>query len=213
MVIAILRGGKNEKIRASHCDTLSTYGIMADTDPHRIRLVMDHLITEEYLGLEGDEYPVLVLRPRYREAFGEDKAIKMMLPEEKGETPTAAGGSPKKSGGQERFQGETAPSGGFRERGGETASPGTARSEGFQAGGVEEALFLKLKELRSRLAQEIMSPAYIVFSDASLRDMCRKRPQTPEQFLDVAGVGAVKLEKYGTAFMAVIRDHGGESRI
>jgi ATP-dependent DNA helicase RecQ len=65
---------------------------------------------------------------------------------------------------------------------------------------------LKLKELRSRLAQEIKAPAYIVFSDASLRDMCRRRPQSPEQFLNVAGAGAVKLKKYGAAFMEIIRD-------
>jgi ATP-dependent DNA helicase RecQ len=80
MVISILRGAKSEKIRTSHCDTLSTYGIMADTDSHRIRQVMDHLIAEQYLGLEGDEYPVLALRPKYREAFGEEKALRMMLP-------------------------------------------------------------------------------------------------------------------------------------
>jgi ATP-dependent DNA helicase RecQ len=83
------------------------------------------------------------------------------------------------------------------------------RGEDFQA---DEGLFLKLKELRSRWAQEIKAPAYIVFSDASLRDMCRKRPQNPEQFLNVAGVGAVKLEKYGAAFMAAIREYGEASR-
>jgi ATP-dependent DNA helicase RecQ len=91
-----------------------------------------------------------------------------------------------------------------------TAGSGAAaRGEDFQADETGEGLFLRLKELRSRLAQEINAPAYIVFSDASLRDMCRKRPQNPEQFLSVAGVGAVKLEKYGDAFLAVIREYGG----
>jgi ATP-dependent DNA helicase RecQ len=71
---------------------------------------------------------------------------------------------------------------------------------------LDEGLFLRLKELRNRLAQEAKVPAYIVFSDASLRDMCRKRPLTGEQFLNINGVGAVKLEKYGEAFMAVIRN-------
>jgi ATP-dependent DNA helicase RecQ len=197
MVISILRGGKSEKIRVSHCDTLSTYGIMADMDSHRIRLVMDHLIAEQYLGLEGDEYPVLVLRPRYKEAFGEEKAIRMMLPGEKvrrGEL-------------EIRKELEGRRPGGTREPERPQGITGSARDEGFQKGGADEALFLKLKELRSRLAQEIKAPAYIVFSDSSLRDMCRKRPQSPEQFLNVAGVGAVKLEKYGAAFMAVIGEH------
>jgi ATP-dependent DNA helicase RecQ len=88
----------------------------------------------------------------------------------------------------------------------ETTAVRGEEGESFQADETDEALFLKLKELRSRLAQEIKAPAYIVFSDASLRDMCRKRPQSPAQFLNVTGVGAVKLEKYGAAFMAVIRE-------
>jgi ATP-dependent DNA helicase RecQ len=202
MVINILRGSKNDKIRSSHCDTLSTYGIMAGTDAHRIRLVMDHLIKENYLCLEGDEYPVLALRPRYREALGEEQAIMMMLPKEKGGSEKGAGKSEGLG-----WKSEDPP---FmvRERDGKTTPPpaAAAQSEGAQADGVEEALFLQLRELRSRLAQEAKVPAYIVFSDASLRDMCRKRPQVPEQFLTVAGVGAVKLEKYGDAFMALIRN-------
>jgi ATP-dependent DNA helicase RecQ len=83
--------------------------------------------------------------------------------------------------------------------------------ESFQADGADDhttrnALFLKLKELRTRLAREAGVPAYIVFSDASLRDMCRKGPRNAEEFLGVTGVGALKREKYGEAFMAVIRD-------
>ncbi|MDR1238577.1 MAG: DNA helicase RecQ [Treponema sp.] len=200
MVAGILRGGKSEKIRASHCDTLSTYGIMADTDLHRIRLMMDHLIAEQYLGLEGDEYPVLVLRPRWREAFGEEKTIRMMLPKEKGRS------------GELGIRNGTAPAGGTRIKttNHEAVTPekNAVRVEAFRPDGAEEALFLKLKELRSRLAQEAKAPAYIVFSDAALRDMCRKRPLTPDQFLNINGVGAVKLERYGEVFMRLIREYG-----
>ncbi|MDR1617690.1 MAG: HRDC domain-containing protein [Treponema sp.] len=95
---------------------------------------------------------------------------------------------------------------GVRERREKAAA--AARTEDFQA---DEGLFVKLKELRSRLAREAGVPAYIVFSDASLRDMCRKRPQNQGQFLNVAGVGAVKLEKFGALFMAAIREYGGAS--
>jgi ATP-dependent DNA helicase RecQ len=206
MVVNILRGSKNEKIRAAHNDTLSTYGIMADTDAHRIRLVMDHLIKENYLGLEGDEYPVLVLRPRYKEAFGEDKSIKMMLPEEGKVGREEVGGRSEVRSEKIGVRSEEAPLGGR----GDTGDSGAAavRGEAARGDGADEALFLRLKELRSRLAQEIKSPAYIVFSDASLRDMCRKRPLSREAFLNVAGVGAVKLEKYGEAFMTVIREQG-----
>ncbi|MDR3113888.1 MAG: DNA helicase RecQ [Treponema sp.] len=72
---------------------------------------------------------------------------------------------------------------------------------------VDEGLLSKLKALRTRLAQEAHIPAYIIFSDASLQDMCRKRPLNPEQFLTVSGVGRVKMEKYGDAFTRLIREH------
>jgi ATP-dependent DNA helicase RecQ len=73
---------------------------------------------------------------------------------------------------------------------------------------VDEALLAKLRELRRSLAQESRVPAYIVFSDATLRDMCRKRPTTEAAFLSVSGVGEVKLKKYGGAFIALIGEHG-----
>jgi ATP-dependent DNA helicase RecQ len=195
---------------------------MADTDSHRIRLVMDHLIAEQYLGLEGDEYPVLVLRPRYKEVFGEEKTLMMMLPKEKKErsedalynTREPQEGPPYGiDAGRRGERGEETPSR-VLSRGGKKTRTGAAAAGGedFQPDGTEEALFLKLKELRNRLAREIKSPAYIVFSDASLREMCRQRPLSPEQFLNVAGVGAVKLEKYGEVFMAAIREHGDESQ-
>lgn len=71
---------------------------------------------------------------------------------------------------------------------------------------VDDQLFNRLKELRTKFATAARVPAYIVFTDASLRDMCRKLPQTREEFLTISGVGAIKADKYGDAFIALIRD-------
>jgi len=68
-------------------------------------------------------------------------------------------------------------------------------------------LFEKLRELRLVIAKEEKMPAYIIFSDASLKDMEVKRPSTEGEFKQVLGVGNVKLEKYGTRFMGVIARH------
>jgi ATP-dependent DNA helicase RecQ len=84
----------------------------------------------------------------------------------------------------------------------------SAATAGADLGGLDEVLLARLKELRTRLAQEAHVPAYIIFSDASLRDMCRKKPLTPEQFLNVSGVGAVKMEKYGAVFTRLIEEYG-----
>ncbi len=68
-------------------------------------------------------------------------------------------------------------------------------------------LFEKLRNLRSKLAEEIQMPAYIVFSDATLEDMEHKKPRTREEFAQVSGVGEAKLEKYADDFLKVINRH------
>jgi len=72
-------------------------------------------------------------------------------------------------------------------------------------GPYDEALYEVLRSLRADLAQKQQVPAYVVFSNAALVDMCRKKPTTPEAFLAVSGVGKAKLERYGDAFLSAIR--------
>lgn len=71
---------------------------------------------------------------------------------------------------------------------------------------VDSQLYAKLKELRKELASKARVPAYVIFTDASLRDMCRKLPKTRQEFLGVSGVGASKAEKYGEKFIKVISE-------
>jgi ATP-dependent DNA helicase RecQ len=70
--------------------------------------------------------------------------------------------------------------------------------------GVDRALFEKLRRLRTRLAREKNVPAYIVFSDATLRELARKRPSNAGALLDVSGIGMKKLEEYGDAVLQVL---------
>jgi ATP-dependent DNA helicase RecQ len=58
--------------------------------------------------------------------------------------------------------------------------------------------------LRKRLADEQSVPPYVVFGDATLVEMARRRPATEEALLDVNGVGQVKLERYGRTFLDAI---------
>ncbi len=67
-----------------------------------------------------------------------------------------------------------------------------------------EALFERLRELRTRLAQKEAVPAYVVFSNATLADMAARRPHTEAEFLEISGVGAFKAEKYGATFLKEI---------
>ena len=86
-------------------------------------------------------------------------------------------------------------------------APAEARQTEEISGGGEDELFESLRALRARIASEAHVPAYVVFPDAALRDMCRKLPRTREEFLEVAGVGESKMARYGESFTAVIREH------
>jgi len=77
------------------------------------------------------------------------------------------------------------------------AEPGPLSDEG-------EALFQSLRELRKSIADLQGVPAYIVFSDNTLRAMAEGRPSTQEELLAVSGVGPLKLERYGEAFLEAV---------
>ena len=70
---------------------------------------------------------------------------------------------------------------------------------------VGDPLFEALRELRRELAAEAQLPPYVIFHDATLREMAAARPASLAELAEVSGVGARKLEAYGDAFLAVIR--------
>jgi ATP-dependent DNA helicase RecQ len=91
------------------------------------------------------------------------------------------------------------------------AAPRPTSKRGEQVPILEEAtpedqdLFEELRALRKRLASERGLPAYMVFSDATLRAMAGSRPATEHELLAVPGVGGKKLETYGVDFLDAIR--------
>ena len=71
----------------------------------------------------------------------------------------------------------------------------------------KKGLFEKLRILRYQIAKEQGVPAYVVFGDASLKDMEAKQPLTKSEFEQVSGVGEAKLEKYADVFLKEIAEH------
>ena len=168
MIIDILRGSKNQKILNFGLDSLSTWGIMADTSAHRIRIILDCLLDEGILVQEGDEYPTIIMG-NAGALLRQERQLIMKLPKEKAALPETTHDVP--------------------------------------AAVIDRLLLDKLKTLRKEIAKKEAVPAYIVFSDASLQDMCRKKPVSLVQFSAVNGVGQVKLEKYGEIFTGFIKDY------
>jgi len=70
---------------------------------------------------------------------------------------------------------------------------------------VDESFLMELKNLRREIAAYIGKPPFIVFSDASLKDMIRRKPSNMSEFLHVHGVGEFKAKRYGERFLGLIK--------
>ena len=180
MIVDVLRGSRGEKVLRRGFDTLSTYGIMADVPAARVRALIDELVFRGVLARTSGDYPTIGLGGsagaflRREAPWDEPFVIKV------------ARGKPRAP---------QIPAGRDKTR------AATDVSELDEAG---RALYERLAELRGELAREQGVPAYFIFNNATLVDMCAKRPRTAEELLDVSGVGARKAERYGEAFLAAI---------
>ncbi|WP_029033230.1 DNA helicase RecQ [Salinimicrobium terrae] len=76
----------------------------------------------------------------------------------------------------------------------------------------ENTLFERLRKLRLELSKSEGIPAYLIFNDATLREMEKERPMTDEEFMQISGVGRQKMQNYGYKFMKEIIAHGKEKR-
>jgi len=77
-------------------------------------------------------------------------------------------------------------------------------------GGVNpdgDPLFEALRARRRALAQEAGVPPYVIFHDATLREMAARKPASLAAMAGISGVGAAKLERYGAAFVEVVQNH------
>ena len=180
MIVDVLRGSRGEKVRQRGFDTLSTYGIMADAPAAHVRAVLDELVFRGVLARTGGDYPTLAL------TASSGAFLRREAPWDEPFVLKVARGKPK----VERTT--TAP------------SKGRAAADVSELDADGQELYARLASLRGELAREQNVPAYIVFSNATLVDMCAKRPRTREEFLDVSGVGAKKAELYADAFLAEI---------
>lgn len=177
-IVDILRGSKAAKVLERGWDSLSTYGIMADVPVPRIRAIIDELVYREFLTRARGDYPTLALAGRGAVFMKGDKPFVMRV----------AKGRPRKP----RPEGRT-------------RSASAAELPDLTPEQAE--LFEALHSLRTRLAREQQVPPYLIFNNATLEDMCRKRPTTPDELLEVSGVGTKKAERYGEAFLEVIADN------
>ena len=184
-VIDVLRGADTERMRSLGHDRLSTYGIGAHIGKDVWTSLFRQLIHRGYLRQDIANYSVLTLTDRARPLLAGDEQLSLALPRFAVTADDGGlGGNGRRSGGRSRPSRRGAPAVLF-----------DASVE------LDGDLFERLRMLRRRLADEQGVPAYVVFSDATLQEMAVLRPASLEALLAVNGVGEVKLERYGAAFL------------
>lgn len=183
-VIDTLRGSKSERLLKLGLNRIKTYGVMSGIPEKRIRDIINHMVLQEYLLLTNSEFPVVRLAARSKEVLHENVRLYMKLPKDRAEDSSLA----KASAARKKAQGKSS-----------SGSRLDIRNEA-----VDPGLMKKLKELRLKLAQERQVPAFVILSDATLVDICTRRPASLEELLEVSGIGKVKLEAYGKALLEVM---------
>jgi ATP-dependent DNA helicase RecQ len=185
----VLRGGDSEKVRRFGHDQLSVFGLLAGTPEGAVRSWIDQLVVQGYLEIrEKEGFPLLAMTAAGRELCREEGPVRLGRFEERpraGKTKTAGKGA------------------GRADRAAELEALGGAGAE----------LFERLRALRRLIAERLKVPPYVVFSDATLRDMVLLRPGDADGFLLVKGVGELKRERYGAAFLALIAGEAPEAAL
>lgn len=77
---------------------------------------------------------------------------------------------------------------------------------------ISNSLFERLRQLRLKLSQEEGIPPYLIFNDATLKEMEKVRPMTDEEFMQISGVGRQKMQNYGYKFIKEIIAFSKEKR-
>ncbi len=177
-IIDILQGKKTAKVIQFDHDRLSVFGIGADLGTAEWRGVVRQLLALGLLAVEGD-YGTLVLTEASGDVLGGRRQVHLRK-----EAPKAA--APRKE------------SGGGRS--------GKARVP-VDLPAAAVPVFEALRAWRAATAREQGVPAYVVFHDATLREIATTLPTTVAELGTVGGVGEAKLAKYGESLLEALAAH------
>ncbi len=175
-LIDVLLGKQDERIQRFGHDRLTTFGIGTELDAKGWRGVYRQLIARGLLAVDVEGHGGVHLTDACRAVLRGEEALWLRR-----EAPAAPGKRTR-----------TAKSG-----------AGKAAAVSFEAPADQE-LWAALRGLRTELARAQNVPPYVIFHDATLAEMVRRRPQTPEELGALSGIGERKLAAFGEQFLAAI---------
>jgi ATP-dependent DNA helicase RecQ len=195
-VIDVLQGNATEQVAQRGHEGLSTFGLLPDESKPALRAWIDQLVDAGLMRRDGEYRVLKVTSQGWQVLRSETEAALFDLPER---------ATRKRS-----------------RRKSKTALPPLQKASSLldrprvRAASLPEPLDLQarelldhLKALRRELADEGNVPAFMIFSDKTLREMARARPDTLEALAEIPGVGPVKLELFGERFLEVILNDQG----
>ncbi len=176
-LIEVLRGSSAQKvIQFGHDRHADVYGKGAHWSQDEWGSILRQLIHRGYLVQDIAHFNVVKLTPLTRPVLRADEPVELAKPRVKLRL----------------------------ERREKAARAAERKSAKYDPAAVDASLFQRLRNLRKELASAQGVPPYVVFSDATLEEMAARRPQTPEEFLTLGGVGETKLARYGEEFLRAL---------
>ncbi|MFJ3881142.1 DNA helicase RecQ [Streptomyces sp. NPDC090077] len=179
-IIDILQGKKTAKVIQFDHDGLSVFGVGADLSTAEWRGVVRQLLALGLLAVEGD-YGTLVLTDASGEVLGGRRTVQMRK--------------------------EKAPAASRKKESGSRSGKGARVPVDLPAAAVP--VFEALRAWRAATAREQGVPAYVVFHDATLREIATLLPGTVGELSGVGGVGEAKLAKYGEGVIEALAEFTG----
>ena len=176
-VVDVLRGHVTPRVTSMRHEELSTFGVGTDLSDGQWRGVVRQLLAARLLDVDTDGYGTLRLTEASGPVLRGEHEVRL-----RHDAPRTA-----------------------RARTGRTGSK-TAGAAVADLDAQAAAAFERLRTWRAAAAREQGVPAYVVFHDATLREIATRRPLTSAELAGVSGVGATKLERHGAGVLAALAD-------
>lgn len=189
LIADALHGANTERIRSLRLDSDSEYGKLAELPIARVRDTAEQLIGSGYLTVSMGQYPVIGMGDLGLAALNSPEEFAFSI--------------------KRRKRGRA---GSERARRAVDLLRDEAALDSKPRVGDDAELFERLRALRRELAEWRDVPPYIVCSDKTLRGLCRQRPATREELLEVSGIGERKADEFGEAFLKAISEFEDEHR-
>lgn len=189
LIADALHGANTERIRSLRLDSDSEYGKLAELPIARVRDTVEQLIGSGYLTVSMGQYPVIGMGDLGLAALNSSEEFAFSIKRRK----RGRAGSERARRAVDLLRDEVA-------------------LDSKPRIGDDAELFERLRALRRELAEWRDVPPYIVCSDKTLRGLCRQRPATREELLEVSGIGERKADEFGEAFLKAISEFEDEHR-